>query len=392
MKMIDHKEAMRRISRARIKMLFGQPFFGSIAMKMNVQLTPKVKTMGVDGKNLFVNPEFLETLTEPQTIGVLCHEVLHIANAHHLRKGKRDHGRWNKACDFVINPIVMSAGMELPPEGLVDPKYTGKSAERVYGMLEEEEKDKPKPDQPEDGEGEGDGGFGEVLDGTEGMSDSEVSMAEQEVKVMVAEAAEAARRQGKLPASVAALVGEIIKPKVNWKEALRRFVSAVVPSNYSWARPNRRFIAQNVYLPGIVKSGVGVMVVGIDTSGSIYADANLTKQFLSEVEAICDETKPETVHVVFCDAAISATDTFDNGDMCGVFDRLKGLVRGGGGTDFRPVFKWVEDQGIQPAAMIYLTDMEGVFPQHAPPYPVLWAKTTDHPAPFGESVRIEAGA
>lgn len=380
--MTDHKDILRRISRARIKMLFAQPFFGTICMKMKVVVTDAIPTMATDGKSLICNPEFSAKLTEPEMIGVLCHEVLHAANAHHLRKGKRDHGKWNKACDFAINHIVLEAGMTLPKDGLVDPQYRGMSAERVYDML---------PDEPEqDGPGPG---WGEVIDGTKNpdgsdMTQDQISVAEQEIKVQVAEAAEAARRQGKLPASIARMVGALIAPKVDWKDVLRRFVSAVTPSNYTWARPNKRFIAHGIYLPGILKEGMGPVVIGFDTSGSIYADAKLIESFVSEIVAICEEVKPEAVHVVLCDAMIQSVHTFEDGDMYGVFDTLKSSITGGGGTSFRPVFEWVESEGIEPAALIYLTDMEGYFPQHAPDYPVLWAKTTDHVAPFGDEVRV----
>lgn len=385
--MTDHKDVLRRISRARIKMLFAQPFFGTICMKMKVAVTDAIPTMATDGKSLFCNPEFSAKLTEPEMIGVLCHEVLHVANGHHLRKGKRNHSKWNKACDFAINPIVTEAGMTLPKDGLMDPQYRGMAAERIYDMLDDE--DGPGGD----GQDGGGGQWGEVLDGTKkpdgsNMSQDEISVAEQEIKVQVAEAAEAARRQGKLTSAIERMVGKLIEPKVDWKEVLRRFVSAVTPSNYTWARPNKRFIAHNIYLPGVLKEGMGQVVIGFDTSGSIYADSKLIESFVAEIVAICEEAKPEAVHVVLCDADIKSVHTFENGDMYGVFDTLKRSISGGGGTSFRPVFEWVEREGIEPAALIYLTDMEGYFPERAPDYPVLWAKTTNHRAPFGDEVRV----
>jgi predicted metal-dependent peptidase len=197
-----------------------------------------------------------------------------------------------------------------------------------------------------------------------------------------------ARSQGKMTAGIEAMVKELLKPVVNWREVLRRFAAQVVPTGVSWSRPNRRVLAQGIRLPGVIKGGVGRIVVGIDTSGSIYADPAMTQQFLSEVEAICTEVKPEAIHVLFCDSRVKAAETFEHHEMTGLFDRLKTMVRGGGGTDFVPVFDWVEEQGITPAALIYLTDMEGRFPHNVPTYPVLWAKTTDHKAPFGDEVRL----
>jgi predicted metal-dependent peptidase len=224
------------------------------------------------------------------------------------------------------------------------------------------------------------------------MSPDEIKIAEQQIKVGIAQAAEMARSQGMMTAAIEAMVGVLLKPVVNWREILRRFAAQVVPTGVSWSRPNRRVLAHGIRLPGMIKGGVGQLVIGIDTSGSIYADPAMTQQFLSEVTSICEEVKPEAIHVVFCDSKVKSAETFEHYDMTDMFGRLKSMVRGGGGTDFRPVFDWVDEQGITPAALIYLTDMEGTFPTCPPNYPVLWAKTTDHKAPFGDEVRLAANA
>ena len=44
---------------------------------------------------------------------------------------------------------------------------------------------------------------------------------------------------------------------------------------------------------------------------------------------------------------------------------------------------------IQPACLVYLTDLQGTFPDKPPDYPVLWVTTTDQEAPWGETVRLE---
>ena len=64
---------------------------------------------------------------------------------------------------------------------------------------------------------------------------------------------------------------------------------------------------------------------------------------------------------------------------------------GGGGTDFRPPFAWVEEQEIRPACLIYLTDLRSRYFPRPPDYPVLWAATTGRTAPFGETLRLRPG-
>jgi predicted metal-dependent peptidase len=64
-------------------------------------------------------------------------------------------------------------------------------------------------------------------------------------------------------------------------------------------------------------------------------------------------------------------------------------AQGGGGTSFVPVFKWIEENDIEPEALVYLTDMYGDFPSKAPSYPVLWGSISKGvPAPFGEVVDV----
>jgi predicted metal-dependent peptidase len=386
-------DLMQRLTRSRVQLLIKQPFFGTLAMKMRVSLTEEIKTFAVDGKDMYVNPGFLASLPDDQVIGVTCHEILHIANCHHLRRGDRDPKIWNMACDYAINPIVLEANLALPEGGLVDPRFRGMYAERIYDILLQELPPPPTGEGGQPDDKQGDGGFGEVLDGdrrADGgrMTESERALAENEVRMQVAEAAQSARQQGKLPASVQKMIGDILRPSVNWRDVLRRFITNTFAHTQTWAKPNRKLLARGIRLPGMLKENLGPLVIAIDTSGSIYADEEATEKFLSEVDAICRETKPEEVHVVFCDANIAAVEMFEHGDLGEVLPRLKQSLKGGGGTDFCPVFNWVEDNNLQPAALIYLTDMEGRFPKAEPMYPVLWAKTTDHAAPFGDSVRI----
>jgi len=107
------------------------------------------------------------------------------------------------------------------------------------------------------------------------------------------------------------------------------------------------------------------VVVGIDTSGSI-GQTELDR-FFAELRGILENVKPKRVHVVWCDAQVHKVDVVEEvEDMGGL------KPHGGGGTDFRPVFDWIEKEGLEPDALVYLTDGLGAFPTHAPKYPVLW--------------------
>jgi predicted metal-dependent peptidase len=127
---------------------------------------------------------------------------------------------------------------------------------------------------------------------------------------------------------------------------------------------------------------LGAIVVAVDTSGSI--DPTALEQFSSEIGAIMEECRT-TLSVFHCDSAIEGRQNYEPGE------EVKLQAVGGGGTDFRPVFDAIEEEGMTPACLIYLTDLDGRFPDSEPWYPVLWAcvNARRDDVPFGEKVRIE---
>ena len=166
----------------------------------------------------------------------------------------------------------------------------------------------------------------------------------------------------------------------DWWTILHDFIAATSPSDYRWAPPNRRFVSSGLYLPSVQRSGVGDIVIVVDTSGSIGAKE--LEQFAGEINAIASEAQPESIRVIYCDAVVQAVEQF------GPSEPIKLSPKGGGGTDFVPPFRWVEANGIEPKCLIYLTDLCcNSFPP-APDYPVLWVTDSRKRAPFGETVRL----
>jgi hypothetical protein len=94
--------------------------------------------MATDGVSLYYNPEFVDTLNSATLAGVLAHEVMHPALQHHVRRSGRDPRRWNEACDYAINPLLLDAGLSLPDGVLVDHRFRGMSAEQIYNLREGE--------------------------------------------------------------------------------------------------------------------------------------------------------------------------------------------------------------------------------------------------------------
>jgi predicted metal-dependent peptidase len=203
---------------------------------------------------------------------------------------------------------------------------------------------------------------------------------EHEWSIAAEQALRSAKACGHDPVGVERPLTESRQSQQDWRAILRDFVAATAPSDCRWMPPNRRFVASGLYLPSVERRGLGEIVIAVDTSGSI-GKLEL-EQFAGEISAISEEAQPEAIHVVYCDAAVQSTQEFTASEPA----RLE--PRGGGGTDFRPVFEWVAKNDIAPVCLIYLTDLCcHSFPETRE-YRVLWVTDSRRTAPFGETVRI----
>ena len=424
----SHTTMAQKLTRARVQILLTQPFFGTLCLRLKT-VPGNLPTMATDGSRIVYNPAFVDQLKPAELEGVLAHEVLHCAVGHHCRRGDRDPELWNEAADLAINPILLGNGFTLPAGALLDPAFNNLSAEEIYARLlqrnsgssaerKREEHHAPGAAGSGDGSREGQGlgtasakpgssdqevsgqadetsqsaspsamspgGFGEVLDAIDEQgqpaSPAERHRQEHEWNIAAAQALRSAKACGREPAGVDRPVSENRESRQDWRAILRDFVAATTPSDYRWSPPNRRYIASGLYLPSVERRGLGEIVIGVDTSGSIGKQE--LEQFAGEISAISEEARPEAIHVVYCDAAVQSAQQF------GPSEPIRLEPKGGGGTDFCPVFQWVDDGGVTPVCLIYLTDLCCNSYPAAPEYPVLWVTDSRREAPFGETVRI----
>jgi predicted metal-dependent peptidase len=367
-------KARESITKARSSLVLTAPFFASLALKMKLIEDSTCKTMWTDGVAMGYNPKFVESLPLEQVKGLICHEVMHVACNHNTRRGQRDHEKWNMACDYAVDPIVKEAGFIQPWES-IDPKYHNWEAERIYNDLFQDHNDNSPQYSAGQNHNNQDNeypcGYGEVRDlpGKNGgkASKAEKRQVEQEQKVAVQQALQVTKSQGALPESLERLINEITEPKVPWREVLARFLTENARNDYSWQRPNPRFIQQGLYLPELKNPELGLVALLVDTSGSIsQQDLN---DFASEILGILAVYKTELM-VIYVDAAVQGFDVISSDDT-----ELNLELKGGGGTDYRPGFTWLQEAGHQPTAVVYMTDGYcRSFPDE-PDFPTLWALT-----------------
>lgn len=397
-----------KMTKARAELVMGHPFFGVLALRMEFKPDKTVKTAVCNGNRLRYNPDYVDSLSVAQTIGLVAAEVAHIAMLHHTRRNGRDAKKWNQACDYATEQLLVEANIELPNPPTAPSGYKDKPAEEIYTLIP----DPPKnggggggkgnsggkgQNQGNDGDnsgGEGDpqnepgqndnNGNGEVEDSDAcSQSPSEIAAEEADWKQSIAQAMHAAKQAGKMPGSFERMMGEIMEPVLPWKAILKRFMTEKANDDFSWMKGNRRFLANGLYLPSRVsRDAMNDMVVCIDTSGSIGQKE--LDEFAGEIMDIHKDVRPRKLIVIYCDARVAHVDEF------GPEDELHFKIHGGGGTDFRPPFDWLEERGIVPKCFAYLTDGYGPFPEHEPEFPTIWAiNNKDVKPPFGEHFVLE---
>lgn len=371
---VTDTEAQRLLSHARSQLILtpAYGFFGSLSLRLRLVERADIKTAAVDGKNFFYNPQFVRSLTPSVQQSLVAHEVMHCALDHMSRLAERQPKRWNRAADYCINLILHDAGMEIPSDWLLHKQYAGMSADEVYMLLPPDDDDDSSP-----GPGESGGSMDQLLP----SDPSQTETLAVEWKIATIQAATAAKMAGNLPGNLDRFIEEALAPKANWRDHLWKFATQINKDDYAWSRPNRRYLSAGLYLPGLYSENMGPIAIAIDTSGSI--DQDTLNMFGTEIRAIIEAVRPSKVHVIYCDADVNHVDEFLPGEP------IEFHMYGGGGTDFRPPFAYVEEHEIAPECLVYLTDLYGPFPDE-PNYPVMWAATSDLPVPFGEAIRLDA--
>ena len=242
-------------------------------------------------------------------------------------------------------------------------------------------------------------GTGEIMDapaggaGAEGSDDGpsarDIAAEEQAWDEAMHQATSLAKAEGRMPGAIEETVWGAHASTVDWRTLLRRYMTDAAKRDYSWSVPNRRFIDSGLYLPSIRSEGIDAIAVIIDTSGSL--DPETLAAFWSEVREVATEIEPERVILLQVDTAVRDAAEYAAGDLP---DEI--VVRGRGGTDFRPGFAWLEEHAIRPGVCLYLTDMEcSRYPEAEPAFDVLWVNWGQTPSdwnrePWGE--RIDIGA
>lgn len=412
-----------KLSAARTRLIIEKPFLGALVLRLpTVAANPAwCETTATDARNIYFNPAYIDALDMEEVQFALAHEALHCALSHFARRGHRDKRKWDIACDLAINPLLHSENFKLPAGVLMMDGFEGMTAEEIYPSIEDSFEDechdkhvydgdsdvKPNPEQADRGQGSTpeqpreqqsgkqpqSGGSqqsdepGENPQGSAGalqpppLSETEKDNLNTQWRQRLAGAAQQAMQAGKLGGAMVRLIDYLLQPQLPWRNVLAHFMSSVARDDYSYSRPSSRRGDPAIY-PSL-RSGQVNVVVALDTSGSISGDD--MRQFISEIDAIKSQVRARvTLHA--CDATLA-----DGGPW--LFEpweefQLPKKFTGGGGTDFAPIFDWVEQSDTQPDLLIYFTDAQAKIPDQPPPYPVVWLVKGKGTVPWGRRVQL----
>lgn len=366
--------AVTKLERAKVALVTTHPFFASILLKRKLIEDKTIPTAAVDQRGqIYYNPEFVEKLSVPQLVFLLAHEVGHVIGQHASRRGARQAKRWNIAGDAWINDMLKEARVGDFIVGGVDmPGSKDETVDAIYNKL-------PEDQGGEDGSGRVPGIGDDLIERGTPLTQDEADKLDAETRVEVAQAAQAAKMQGKLPAAIQKVIADLIDPGTPWYEILERYMTSFKRGEVSWARPNRRF---EQYLPSPGKvAEMGEVVIQIDVSGSISPkELDYYNGHLQRIVELCS---PERVHVLYTDTAVAKHDVFERGEEFAL------TFYCGGGTDMEEGFKYLDKQDIHPEVFVCLTDGYTNFdPSSKPAYPVVWCISSDVEAPYGDTIHF----
>lgn len=345
-------------------------------------------TAYTDGVNKRYAKPFLETVnTEPQLRGLVLHENLHVA-LKQIPRGKdmfKESAQMaNMAADFVVNDIIANIKgkvvggnesiVELPDGALYDPMFHNWSMREIYNYLKKHAKPKPKRGS---GQGQGQGGqpSNDPSEGGNGDTEVEVNgktydlsnqdehdtsgdLTPEQAKDLGDKIDRALREggmlAGRMGAKIPRTISDLLTPKIDWREALREFVSSSMKGKdeYTWRKLNKRQLVNDIYLPSVEDETIGEVVVGIDTSGSI-GTRELTA-FATELASVCELCQPEQVRILWWDTQVHGEQIFKPDQYANIASVLKPI--GGGGTVVSAVSEYIIKNRIDSECVLMFTD------------------------------------
>lgn len=362
-------ETNQKLTQAKTKLMLENPYFGTLITSLELRVNENIASIHNRGDVMEYNEEYLEVLTINEVSTLLANAAMHQALFHGERGKGKVSSVWTLASDYAINDLLVDNGFMLPPMANYASRFERLYAEQIYtillGELDLKENDDPQEEQQ-----------------TEQIGEEEIPealLAQEEYELLLEQLNIKLEKHGDLPKGIERFVESKEESKIAWRDELYRYVNAHAKSDYRMFPPSKKHLYRGIALPSIYGEELKI-VVAIDTSASI--DDELLKLFLAELYEIMQVFTHYVIELIECDA------TIQNIQRLTPMEVLEPTLKGGGGTDFRPVFDHVTEENEDFKFLIYFTDGNGAFPLFEPLLDVLWVMPKRIDVPFGEVLEL----
>ncbi len=348
------KDTQKAFNKAKVALMgFGASgFIATVLFSQKFQWSTDIPTACTNGLTITTNPDFFMRLPKKQRVFLLAHEAWHVALKHltrMLKKHKDNFKVWNMATDYYINYMLVKAGFEMIEGGLYSERYADQTVWSAYKIFDDiMENGDPEGNDPDDAD--------EHFEAVDDTTDEGKEIARKVEDVIVRAAVQAKMKDGdygNVPGDIAVEVQKLLEPKLPWNVILRNILGEYAKDDWTFRRPNRRYLNRDMYLPSQFSETIGHIIAYVDTSCSVTDEQfNMIR---SECQGIKNMLNPKKFSIVDFDTKIHAVHSLDaQTDLNSV------KFHGRGGTDMTCIFEHLQDlKDVEPPKVVLIfSDME----------------------------------
>ena len=359
------------LTHAKSQLTTKHPYFGMLASKLKHEESSTIKSYASNGVRFLYNPDFIAQRDKEELFFILTNCVMHHVLSHQQRRLGRRGGLWQLATDYAINNLLAKNGFTIPPGANYNKEYKDMYAEEIYTLLHEISMQDPHAFDAQEQ-------IQETLE-LKNIQEQLDPQTESQWQYASSISEQIAQKKSMLPLGMERLGKKLETKNVDWRFELYNAINRHMRNNYAFMPPSKKHLSRGFILPSLSSDTLS-LCVAIDTSGSI--DESLLGSFIGEFSAIMQSFPSIKIELILADAKVHGHYTFFGND------KLDFKIKGGGGTDYRPVFEYIEANLPMNTMLLYFTDGDGWFPKYAPNYEVLWALSRKAKTPFGRALEL----
>jgi len=377
-------DANTLLVKAKSQLTAKHPYFGMLASRLKHEENSKIDSFASNGVRFIYNPEYIQERSMDELFFILTNCVMHHILSHSARKLDRKGPLWQLATDYAINNMLKKNKLKIPDGANYNRDFRNMYSEEIYEVLKEQIQESSGKDSYDDAELlssfiKDKGGDSTIFQKIEDITKDKI---QDEWDYAASLAKEVAQKKSSTPLGLERFAKKVKTNDIDWKFELYNAINKHMRNNYAFMPPNKRHLYRGVALPSLASDTLS-LIVAIDTSGSIRED--VLGAFIAEFKSIMQNFPSVSIELLIADAKVHSHHTFIGGED------MDFALKGGGGTDYRPVFDYVEQNLPMSSMLLYFTDGDGIFPRIPPPYEVLWALSQNkNKIPFGRKLQIFA--